>query len=231
MGEDAITNDPKTKPDCDVVSKPYEDLFTADASLNSFIKESSESLTTSDGQLSDPSGTPNICIDDNIGRINIATLYLAKALGLSVSNLINNYVYDTNVSNYVFPNVTWQSYPPEGSVLTDFPLLDQAYWTIISQYTRFTISTIDYGKSTHWCWWVGFGLMEHCKKAKNEAGCSVILCSNIHRLFLEACHRVRSKDTNDNDYKYATNTRKFCLPTSYFTGGYTDLTLYEVSRE
>ena len=232
VGEDQKNHDPKNKPDCDVAAKVYEDLFAADSSLNSFIKESSLSLTTTDGQVEDPSGRPNLCIDSELSRINIATLYLAKALGLSVSNLINNYEYDTNVSSHVYPNSSIQTYPPTQSDLTDFPLLDQVYWTIILQYTPSSERNLRKDKSTHWCWWVAVGMMEHCKKAKNELSCGSIYCSDIHKPLLEACHRVRGLDTSSsNDYKYNSGTKKFCLNSLYFNGGYADTTLYEVSRE
>lgn len=233
VGEDAIINDPRVKPDCDVVGKVYEDLFTADSSLNAFMKESSLSLMTTDGQENDTQGRANLCIDNNVRRINIATLYLAKALGLSVSNIINNYVYDTNVSSYTYPSNSSnpQIYPPTGSVLTSFPLLDQAYWTIVSQYTRFTEDRLDSGKSTHWCWWVGVGMLEHCIKTKTELGCNNVYCSYLHKRLVEACHRVRSRDPSASDYTYSSNTNKFCLPSVYSDAGYTELTLYEVSRE
>ena len=231
VGQDHLNHDPKKKPDCDVAAKVYQDLFAADSSLNSFITESSLSLTTTDGQVEDPSGRPNLCIDSDLSRINIAPLYLAKALGLSVSNLINNYVYDTNVSSHVYPNSSQTIYPPTQADLTDFPLLDQAYWTIVLQYTPYSERNLRKDKSTHWCWWVGQGLMWHCKEAKKDI-CNNILCNDIHKPMLETCHRVRGLDTStSSDYKYHPATKKWCLNTLYSNGGYADITLYEVSRE
>ena len=235
VGEDDVvsyTVDPRNFADCDVAAQVYEDQFDADADLLSWLKDSSLALNTTEGQVDN--GEPNFCVVSDVGRANRATIYLASALGLDVGKLVNNFVFDTNVSNYKFPfnSSVQQSYPPEGSVLSSFPSLDQVYWTIISQYTRLTVHTTNYGKSSRWCWWVGSAVYSHCMKVKSQLGCGGAWCSRLWKPFIEACHRVRHLNTAVEPYKYQAGAwDKWCLPSEYSSGGYTDVTLYEVSRE
>ena len=235
VGEDDVLSsqvDPRKYADCDVAAKVYEDQFDADTDLNSWLKVSTLALNTTDGQVDN--GIPNFCVVSDIGRANKATVYLASALGLDVSKIVDNFVFDTNVTNYIFPNssVVQQSYPPEGSVLNTFPSLDQVYWTIISQYTRFTVNTTNSGKSSLWCWWVGKAVFNHCIKVKTELGCGEAWCSRLWKPFIEACHRVRHRDTSVDPYKYkVSGWDQWCLPADYSSGGYADVTLYEVSRK
>ena len=148
---------------------------------------------------------------------------------------MDNFAFDTNVSNYKFPNssVVQQSYPPEGSVLTSYPSLDQVYWTIISQYSRLTVHTTNYLKSSRWCWWVGSAVYDHCMGLKSQVACSPQpWCSRLWKPFMEACHRVRHLDTSVEPYKYVAGAQnKWCMPSAYNLGALTDVTLYEVSRE
>ena len=222
--------DPRNYADCDVAAKVYVDQFDADTDLLSWLKESTLALTTTEGQVDN--GKPNFCVATDVGRANRATVYLASALGLDVGKLVDDFVFDTYVGNYTFPNSSVQSYPPEGAVLTSFPSLDQVYWTIISQYTRFTVHRTNYGKSSRWCWFVGAAVYDHCVKLKPEMGCSEAWCSRLWKPFIEACHRVRHLDTSVDPYKYKSSGQySWCLPSDYSSGAYTDVTLYEVSRE
>ena len=225
--------DPRNFADCDVAAKVYEDQFDADTDLLTWLKDSTLALMTTDGQVDN--GKPNFCVVSDVGRANKATVYLASALGLDVGKLVDNFVFDTNVGNYTFPNSNSsvvQGRPPEGSVLTSFPSLDQVYWTIISQYTRYTVHTTNYGKSNRWCWWVGKAVYDHSMKVKSELGCGEAWSSRLWKPFMEACHRVRHLDTSVEPYKYVAGAQyKWCLPSAYNVGAYTDVTLYEVSRE
>ena len=233
VGEDDVLSldvDPRSFADCDVAAKVYEDQFDADSDLLTWLKDSTLALMTTDGQVDN--GKPNFCVVSDVGRANKATVYLASALGLDVGKLVDNFVFDTNVGNYTFPNSSVPSRPPEGSVLTSFPSLDQVYWTIISQYTGSTVHSTNSGKSSRWCWWVGKAVYDHSMKLKTELGCGEAWSSRLWKPFIEACHRVLHRDTSVNPYQYSASAwNKWCLPADYFSGGYTDVTLYEVSRE
>ena len=224
--------DPRNYPDCNVAAKVYEDQFDADTDLMNWLKVSTKALNTTEGQVEN--GMPNFCVVTNVGNANKATVYLASALGLDVGKFVENSVFDTNVSNYVFPNSSMQAFPPKASsVLSNFPSPDQVYWSIISQYTWATVHRTNHGKSARWCWWVGSGLYNHCRGLKSELGCMAgAWCSTLWKIFLEACHRVRHLDARVEPYVYKANSfNKWCLPSAYNLGAYTDLTLYEVSRE
>ena len=112
--------------------------MTGDEELNNFLINNKTSLWTTLGQETNLLWK-NIC---NVERVvDIATLYLAKFLGLSVSTIIDDFAYDPN-KNYVYPNssVGQTVYPPVNVV--DMPGLPQVYWTIISQYTSTNEKTI-----------------------------------------------------------------------------------------
>ena len=118
---------------CPEETDVHKDKLTADADLNSFMKESGTSLATTSGRFTHTTMV-NIC--NSARRLNIATLYLVKFFGLSVPIVINDFVYNPN-KNYVYPNSsvdqTW-ILPPNN--------LKQAYWTVISYYTSDTEPSI-----------------------------------------------------------------------------------------
>ena len=210
---------------CPSATDPYKDNFEADTDLVNFLTVSTVSLWKKvGGQNNDTEQRKNICNPDRV--IDLATLYLARALGLSVSNIITNFIFD-ETAVYMFPNHSTkapnQIFPPVE--LGNFPNLEQTYWTIISQYTNITEPTMrQRQRSVKWCWIVGKGLADHCYMAKNTAGCSTNVCFNLWKNFVEACHRVHSLDTSNSPYRMEGNPETVCLPTQ------PNLQLYEVSR-
>lgn len=89
-----------------------------------------------------------------------------------------------------------------------------------------TISNL-LSRSESWCWILGRGLYDHCLAARTAASCAANHCTNIWKNFVEACHRVRSIDTNLSQYRvFCCNTvNKPCM-----TGGYSGLGLYHMRR-
>ena len=177
---------------------------------------------------------PNIC--NPLRIVNIATLYLAHHLGLSVDSVRNNYAWDSSKA-HVFPNHTTQG--PEQifipADLADFPNLEQAYWTILSQYTSYSEPYLRRGKDRMWCVYYGIAVMDHCVKMVTQADCSLLKKANIRRdhcrmvwrNFTEVCHRVRSLNTTAWEYKIQSTERFWCLPKSYLDSG---LSLYVLYR-
>ena len=183
-----------------------------------FLKESTLSLWTKvNGQANDTLQRPNLCNPDRI--VDITTLYLARALGLSVSNIVSNFVFDEG-KTYTFPNHSTsgpsQIYPPVG--LTAFPNLEQTYWTIISQYTANTEPSMrTRNREYKWCWIKGKGLYDHCEATLESLSCQssnpILSCMNLWKFFVEACHRVHSLNTLSNDYQIGNRIPGYtCLP-------------------
>ena len=118
---------------CPEETDVHKEKLTADADLNSFMKESGTGLATTSGRYTHTSRM-NLC--NNARRIDVATLYLVKFFGLSVATVNNDFVYDPN-KNYVYPNSsldqTW-ILPPT--------YLKQPYWTVMSYYTPDTEPSI-----------------------------------------------------------------------------------------
>ena len=128
-----------TQIQCPAATDVHKAAFQSDSNLMSFLKTSTLSLATTEGQDDDTQQRSNICNPDR--TVDIVTLYLAKALGLSTANIINNFVYDVN-QTYVFPlNNTHgpASLDQNTQIYTFlesyFPNLKQTYWTILSYYT------------------------------------------------------------------------------------------------
>ena len=113
----------------------------------SFLKTSTLSLKTNEGQMNDSLQRNNICNPDRI--IDIVTLYLAKSLGLNTADMKDNFVFE-KTKTYEFPDSLstgpWEIFPPNSS-LTDFPNLEQTYWSILSQYTPDTEPSIRQGNN------------------------------------------------------------------------------------
>ena len=127
---------------CPEATDQYKDGFEADSALMSFLKTSTLSLLTTDGQMNDTQQRSNICNPERI--IDIVTLYLAKALGLNTADLKDNFVFE-KTKTYEFPDSLdtgpVEIFPPNSS-LTDFPNLEQTYWTILSQFSPDTEPTL-----------------------------------------------------------------------------------------
>ena len=82
-------------------------------------------------------------------------------------------------------------------------------------------------RSDNRCWILARGLYDHCLAARTAAGCSYNACTNIWKNFVEACHRLRSLNTNLSQYRVfcCANKDKPCM-----TGSYDGLGLYNVGR-
>ena len=184
------------------------DGFDADTNMNSFL-ESTLGLKTSLGQDNDIQGRPNICNANRV--VNIATLYLAQSLGLSTQTLIETYTYITSAT-HVFPLAEkggpTATYIPDN--LPDFPDLEQAFWTILNQYTPSTEINIRKDKSNLWCWYVGKAVMDHCLKVKNSQTCAEDICKDVWKYFVETCHRVRSINPT-GDYEVGNFVDRWCM--------------------
>ena len=126
-----------TQIQCPAATDVHKDAFQSDSNLMSFLKTSTVSLPTTEGQDNDTQQRSNICNSDR--TVDIVTLYLAKALGLSTADIINNFVYDMN-QTYTFPlnnthgpsQLHTQTYAFTENY---FPNLEKTYWTILSHYT------------------------------------------------------------------------------------------------
>ena len=163
------------------------------------------------GQENDTLARPNICNADRV--VNIATLYLAQVLGISLTTIIEDYTY-VATATHVFPNSLTEPitvYIPDNE--PEFPDLEQIYWSILDQFTMASEPSIRKDKSPLWCWYVGQAVYDHCRSTKNSENCAEDNCRDIWKYFLEACHRVRSIDTSSGDYKWELTSQptRYCL--------------------
>ena len=205
--------DPLTALSCPEATEEFRTAFQGDSGLNSFLS-SNLSLWTNEGQLEDSQGRRNLCNPDRL--VDLATLYLAQALGLDTADIKANFVYE-KTKTYVYPNSSSgpsEIFPPDSS-LTTFPGLEQTYWTVVSQYTASTEPSLRSGRSAQWCWILGKALHDHCSAARANLACSLNNCYNIWKYFLESCHRVRALDTSLAQYRTCCNPSKPCASTSY----------------
>ena len=93
-----------------------------------------EYLTTSTDELKTPAVPSNTTIINicNANRtINVITVYMAYFLGLNINTIVNSYVYYPTVT-YTYPNKYFQNTQIPNK-LTNFPNLEQAFWTIVNQ--------------------------------------------------------------------------------------------------
>ena len=215
---------------CPEATDSLKDNFQADTSLMNFLTQSSLGLWRKvAGQANDTEQRKNVCNSERL--VDITTLYLARALSLSVSNIITNFVFDEGKS-YVFPNHTTigpsQIFPP--LALTNFPNLEQTYWTIISQYTQNTEPVMrNRQKQDEWCWIVGKGMFDHCEATIAALTCPTTTpnnyCQDIWKFFVEACHRVHSLDTSVDEYSLnGKDPNYICAPSN------PGVKFYELSR-
>ena len=205
---------------CALIIPPYKQSFRDDSALMNFLEVSTLGLKTSLGQDDDTQQRPNVCNPDRV--VNIATLYLAKLLGLSLEPIITTFTYVTT-KTYVFPNNVLNPitiYPPQN--LANFPNLEQAYWTILSYFTPLTEPQIRHNKSPLWCWYVGRAVWDHCHETKGMKCGAVNICPDVWKYFLEGCHRLRSINPVGM-YEYQVNRNKYC-------SGQHSLNIYEISR-
>ena len=215
---------------CPAYTDPLKDDFQADSGLVDFLTQSTLSLQKKvGGQNNDTDQRKNICNPDR--QIDITTVYLARALGLTVSTIVANFIFDES-RDYVFPGNASEIFPPVN--ITQYWNLEQTYWTIISQYTAATEPLMRLRhRSNKWCWTVGKGMYDHCEETKQAASCSNGAtgtphnhCRTIWKFFVEACHRVHSISTSQDPYKVygSSYPEDICIPTQ------ANLELYELSR-
>ena len=101
---------------------------------------------------------------ETLGSTNVATVYLAKALGLEVGTLVDGYTYNWATSHSFPMNAT------EGPSQTFEPTGDnaQAYWTLLDQYTAETEPELRAGKGRNWCHHQGIGVHSHCRQVEKN---------------------------------------------------------------
>ena len=116
--------------------------FDSDPALKAFLSSTQElknSKSADNGALS------NVCNPQR--SVNVATVYLAKALGLNVGSLVDSYTYDWAASHSFPMNGTAgpsETFEPTGDEA-------QAYWTLLDQYTTETEPGLRAGKGRNWC--------------------------------------------------------------------------------
>ena len=197
--------------DCNLIKTPFIEQFNKEPMLLEFLTESTIDLPTT--TAIDNSTDVNLCNADRV--VNIATLYMASALKLNLEDVMTGFDFDASAT-YVFPENTKHGpkeiFPPSG--LADFPNLEQAYWTIISRYTKTTEPGLRKGKNDMWCYHHGIGVHAHCKDTNQKVTkcADNTVCNLVYSNFVEACHRILSRDTSDGFYKLNGNENQFCLP-------------------
>ena len=210
----ATSGNPTSYIKCPDGSDPYKDDFEADTDLVNWLTDSTLGLWKKvAGQANDTLQRMNICNPER--KADVATLYLARALGLSVANIISTFVFD-ETKTYIFPNSSSKPniiYPPqEYELLYTWPSLDETFWTIMSQYDEVTEPTMrERDRPSYWCWFVGKGMYEHCLEKAAASSCpedSVdheTMCKDNWQYFVEACHRVHSQNPAQNGYNVIHN--------------------------
>ena len=222
---DHHTQDALNSLDCSDIKTKYIDQFNADTKLIDFLTESTLDLPTTGAPDNDTEQRKNLCNPNRV--VNLATLYSANAFGINVGNLIKNFNYDL-AATYVFPNNSKTGpkviYPPVD--LAAFPNLEQAYWTILSQFTIHTEPNIRKGKSNMYCHHYGVGVYYHCQDTNSKVTKCTVDCKEIWANFLEVCHRIQSLDTSTGIYQLPNNFNRWCLPNWLLQSDYTMYYLY-----
>ena len=128
-------------------------------------------------------------------------------MGLHTHNFISKYVYKTNLTLHSFPGTHSPTYIPDN--VGGLPNLEQVFWSIMDQYTASSEASIrTASKDTMWCHYHGVGVVKHCEVSHGGSNCggnSGSRCLKVWKYFMEACHRVRSLNPQDNKYKVANN--------------------------
>ena len=205
------TFDARDDLDCTPLKTKYIEQFNKETSLMDFLTKSTIDLPSTSSI--DNHTEVNLCNPNRI--INIATLYIASALQLDVGKLMTSFDYNPS-AKFVFPNHTTDGpkeiYPPDN--LADYPNLEQVYWTIISQYNTNSEPGLRQGKNNVWCFNYGLGMYHHCQDTdKKITECTdKSVCKEAWRNFVEACHRILSRDTSDGFYKSNGQPEQRCLP-------------------
>ena len=197
------SRDPRTYMECEKVINSDGANFNADSKLKNFLTVSNTSLRTSEGTTS--GSTINICSSSRV--VDITTVYLVKLMGLHMNNFITKYVFKTNLTLHSFPGTHSPTYIPDN--VGGLPNLEQVFWSIMDQYTNITEPGIrNVWKDKMWCHYHGVGVFKHCRVTHAESNCggnSNSHCVNVWKYFMDACHRVRSLNPQDNNYKVVNN--------------------------
>ena len=113
-----------------------------------------------------------------------------------------------------------------------FGLLDLCF-SKPSQFSKLGTNLLDYCiifhtsdrirdiKSLLWYWYVGRVILDYCTNTQRNK-CSVDICPDVWKYFLEGCHRLRSINPV-GIYAYTTNPNRWCA-------GQNALNIYEISR-
>ena len=189
--------------DCTKITTSDATSFNSDSKLKNFLTVSTTSLRTSEGTTT--GSKINICSSDRV--VDITTVYLVKLMGLHMNNFITKYVYKTNLTLHSFPGTHSPTYVPHN--VGGFPNLEQVFWSIMDQYTPMSEPSIrTASRDRMWCHYHGVGVFKHCEvthEAFNCGGNSQSHCLKVWKFFMEACHRVRSLNPQDNKYKVVNN--------------------------
>ena len=165
----------------DLVSslKPH---YESDSALGAFLITGLELKNTAHSWNATIS---NVC--NHHRKVNLATIYLARALNLNVGNIISSYTYDA-AATHVFPdgsNGPTETFIPNS--LAAYPDLEQAFWTIMDQYTNSTEPGLRSGKERNWCHYQAMAVYSHCQQAALEAtaDCTTAWAAMVNRGKLE----------------------------------------------
>ena len=217
--------DARNSLDCTNIKTKYIEQFNKETDLIDFLTVSTTNLPTT--SVVDNHTEVNLCNPDRV--VNIATLYMASALQLNVGNLMTDYDYDPAATN-VFPNNSASGpsviYPPDS--LAEYPNLEQVYWTILAQYDVNTEPSLRHGKNNVWCYNYGVGMFDHCMDTNNKiTKCEdKTVCKTAWANFIEACHRILSRDTSQGFYKSNGVVDQWCLPNNLVNSEYKLYYLY-----
>ena len=127
--------------------------FESDSALKAFLSSTQE---LQNSKSADAGAVSNVCNPQR--SVNVATVYLAKALGLDVGSLVGSYTYNWAASHSFPMNATVgpsKTFEPTGDE-------EQAYWTLVDQYTTKTEPGLRSEKGRNWCHHQGIGVHSHC---------------------------------------------------------------------
>jgi hypothetical protein len=139
------SGNPLTTHDCSFDAQL--ETLNNNAVLMDFLKNSYSELKT---PFNNSNGAfVNIC--NNNRTVNIITLYLAAFLGgeVNIGAIVNSFVYNPP---YLYPKYIYNPVAPTPPVnVANYPNIEQAYWTIATQYTVYNEYTLRSGKDSNWC--------------------------------------------------------------------------------
>lgn len=126
------TPDPSTHVRCTEDLKQKNVLnVNANLALVQFL--TNETMELSNTASMDTSELINLCNPKRV--VNIITLYMIHFLGLNTTAFINGYVYNTR-EPFIYPAKYKNTQAPVN--LTNYPNLEQAFWSVVQQYTLAT---------------------------------------------------------------------------------------------